>query len=92
MQKTICAMRIVRYPVVNPRAEKKINVATAVTISGTIKGKLINAKLTDLPRNRPARSIAVAAIVAIKVADVAAISAMDTELSAAALNFGASTQ
>tara|TARA_E500000331_G_scaffold276872_1_gene269515 strand:- start:2062 stop:2328 length:267 start_codon:yes stop_codon:yes gene_type:complete len=85
------AISIVRYPVVNPIAEKKISVATAVTISGTIKGKFINAKLTDLPRNLPERSIAVAAIVAIIVADVAAIIAMDTEFIAAALNLGAST-
>ena len=63
----------------------------AVTISGTIKGKLISAKLTDLPLNLPARSIAVAAIVAIMVADIAAITAIDTEFIAAVLNFGAST-
>ena len=72
-------------------AEKKISVATAVTISGTISGRLISAKLADFPRNLPDRSMAVAAIIATMVADVAAINAIVMELIVAALNLGAST-
>ena len=83
MQKVRCASRIVRYPVVSPMVEKKISVETAMTISGTISGRLISAKLAWRPRKTPPRIIASAAAVAMAVAAVEAISAMVSEFHAA---------
>jgi len=62
---------------------KKISVATAVTISGTMIGRLISPKVADLPRNEPPRTIAIAADVAIMVEAVAARMAIVTEAQAA---------
>ena len=90
MQNTRCAIRIVRYPVVIPIVAKKTSVATAVTISGTSSGRLISANVAPRPRNAPARTIATAAATAITVAAVEAISAIDSELRAAAAKIGAS--
>ena len=71
-------------------AEKKISVATAVTISGTISGRLISAKVADFPRNRPPRIMTRLAATAIVVAADAASTAMVIEFHAAALKRGAS--
>ena len=90
MQKTIWAIRIVVRPDVKPMAVKKTRLATAVTTSGTINGRLIKAKLKVLPRNRPARVIATEASVAMMVAAMAAVTAMTNELIAACWNLGAS--
>ena len=68
-------------------ALKKTRVATAVTISGTMIGMLINAKFNDLPRKAPPRTIAIAAAVAMLVLVTAAESAMVSEFHAASLNF-----
>ena len=71
-------------------ALKKINVATAVTISGTISGKFINAKLVDLPRHEALLIMPSAASVATVVEHIAAITAMVIEFQAAVLNLAAS--
>lgn len=81
---------MVACPAANPIAEKNINVATAVTISGTINGRLNKGKESNLPRNLPARSIAIDAHVAITVETVAAPIAMVSELKVACRNFPAS--
>ena len=73
-----------------PIALKKIRVATAVTISGTMIGRLMSAKLTDFPRNAPPRTIPTAAEVAMTVDVTAAMAAIDNEFQAASLNFPAS--
>ena len=62
---------------------KKIKRATAVTISGTNRARLISAMLTVRPRNRPPLTRASAAAVAIRVAPVAASSGIVSELQAA---------
>ena len=58
-----------------------------MTISGTMIGMLMSARLSDRPRNRPPRTMATAAAVAIDVLAVAAMTAMVSEFQAAALNF-----
>ena len=65
---------------------KKISVATAVTISGTMSGSEIRPNETVRSLKRPPRTMAVAADVAIAVDKVAAIIAMVKELIAACLN------
>jgi hypothetical protein len=75
----------------NPIVEKKINVATAVTISGTIIGSDIKANEANLPLNFPPRTIPIAAAVAITVETIAAIIAMLKEFQAAALNLALSS-
>src|SRR6056297_262725 len=90
MQKAICAMRIVNRPRSKPMALKKISVATAVTISGTIKGREIRPNDAVRSLNRPPRTIAVAASVAMVVDTVAAMIAMMKLLRAAVLNFSLS--
>ena len=72
-------------------AEKNISVATAVTISGTISGRLISANVADFPRNCPLRTMATAAAIAIDVAVVAASNAMVIEFHAALRNRSASS-
>ena len=67
-------------------ALKKTSVATAVTISGTMIGMLISARLSDLPRKAPPRTMATAAAVAMVVLATAALSAMVSEFQAASLN------
>ena len=79
-----------KMPSLNPIAEKKINVATAETISGTMIGKEIRAKLAGLPRKFPPLIIPIDAAVAMLVAVMAAMTAMISELRAANLNFSAS--
>ena len=63
-----------------PRDAKKINVATAVTISGTIKGNVIKPLLNSLKRNSPPLTSASAEKVAIIVANGAAAKATIKEL------------
>ena len=67
-------------------ALKKTSVATAVTISGTMIGMLMSARLRERPRKCPPRTMATAAAVAIEVLAVAAMIAMESEFQAAALN------
>jgi len=67
-----------------------MSVATAITISGTMRGRLISAKVVDLPRNLPPRIMARLAATAMAVAAVAARMAMVREFHAAALKRGAS--
>ena len=62
---------------------KKISVATAEMISGTMSGRLITAYAAVCPRNGPARAIARAAAVAATVAMLAAITATVSEFSVA---------
>ena len=57
-------------------AAKKIRSATAVTISGTISGWLINAKTVVWPLKRLVRVVARAAMVAVVVAMNEALAAM----------------
>jgi hypothetical protein len=71
--------------------EKKINVATAVTISGTIIGRDISANDANLPLKLPPRIIPIAAAVAITVETIAAMIAMLNEFQAAALNLALSS-
>ena len=68
-------------------ALKKIRVATAVTISGTMIGMLISARLSAFPLKAPPRTMATAAAVAMMVLATAAESAMVSEFHAASLNF-----
>ena len=90
MQNAIWATRIVIYPRANPMKLKKINVATARTISGTMMGSEIRPKEGVRRRYFPPRTIAVAAAVAIAVAKVAAMMAIENELIAACWNFALS--
>ena len=69
---------------------KKINVATAVTISGTMSGSEISPNESACSPKRPARIMPVAAKVAISVATVAAVMAMTKLFQAADLNFSLS--
>ena len=87
MQKTMWATRMVSTPRSNPIIEKKISVATAVTISGTIRGRLISPKTPPRSRNDPPRTMAIAAAVAMLVDVTAAPMAMISEFQAASLNF-----
>ena len=91
MQNTMCATTIEAWPSVKPIAEKKISVATAVTISGTMMGREISAKLAERPRNAPPLTMPIAAAVAMVVAATAASVAMPSEAAAAARNLPASS-
>ena len=71
--------------------EKKINVATAVTISGTMIGNDISANDTNLPLKFPPRIIPIDAAVAMIVETMAAMIAMVNEFQAAALNLALSS-
>ena len=87
IQNTICATKIDKTPSLKLIAEKKINVATAVTISGTIIGNEIKPKDADLPLKFPPLTIPIEAAVATIVAIDAAIRAITREFQAASLNF-----
>ena len=87
----MCATKIDKVPSLNPIVEKKINVATAVTISGTMIGSDISANEANLPLKFPPRIIPIAAAVAITVETIAAIIAILNEFQAAALNLALSS-
>ena len=80
MQNTVWAIITLISPRLIPRDAKKINVATAVTISGTIKGNVIKPLLNSLKRNSPPLTSASAEKVAIIVANGAAAKATIKEL------------
>ena len=71
------------YPRVNPMELKKISVATASTISGTMMGSVIRPSEGCVDGYFPPRTIAVAAAVAIGRGNVAAMIAIENELIAA---------
>ena len=79
IQKTVCAMITFMRPRLIPRDAKKIKVATAVTISGTINGNVIKPLLNSLDLNSPPLTIAKAENVAIIVASGAAENAIIKE-------------
>ena len=83
MQNTVCAIITLINPKLIPKVAKNINVATAVTISGTIKGSVIRPLLNSFPLKPPPLTMTKAEIVAIAVAIGAAVIAIIRELYAA---------